>query len=80
MFFLLWLLLVPVFLYTDTVRNRYVVTLPGIIRGGRGVFFLERGSPVHNLSGCLIGIKKIGISCFEAKHQTVQFPVEHFIA
>lgn len=30
--FLLWLLLVPVILYTDTIRNRYVVTLPGIIR------------------------------------------------
>jgi hypothetical protein len=30
--FLLWLLLVPVILYTDTTRNRYVVTLPGIIR------------------------------------------------
>ena len=32
LFFLLWLLLVPVILYTDTTRNTYVVTLPGIIR------------------------------------------------
>lgn len=32
LFFLLWLLLVPVILYTDTSRNKYFVTLPGIIR------------------------------------------------
>lgn len=32
LFFLLWLLLAPVILYTDTTRNRYVVTLPGIVR------------------------------------------------
>lgn len=30
--FLFWLLLMPVILYTDTTRNRYVVTLPGVIR------------------------------------------------
>ena len=30
--FLVWLLLVPVILYTDTTRNRYVLTLPGIVR------------------------------------------------
>jgi hypothetical protein len=29
--FLLWLLLVPVILYTDTTQNSYVLTLPGII-------------------------------------------------
>lgn len=30
--FLSWLLLVPVILYTDTGRNRYLLTLPGIFR------------------------------------------------
>lgn len=30
--FLLWLLLVPVILYTDTDRERYLLTLPGIFR------------------------------------------------
>lgn len=30
--FLLWLLLVPVILYTNTDRNRYLLTLPGIFR------------------------------------------------
>jgi hypothetical protein len=30
--FLLWLLLVPVIIYTHTDRNRYLVTLPGIFR------------------------------------------------
>lgn len=30
--FLLWLLLVPVILYTNTQRNRYLLTLPGIFR------------------------------------------------
>jgi hypothetical protein len=30
--FLLWLLLVPVIIYTNTQRNRYLVTLPGIFR------------------------------------------------
>lgn len=30
--FLFWLLLVPVILYTDTDRKRYLLTLPGIFR------------------------------------------------
>ncbi|MEA3462979.1 MAG: hypothetical protein U9R49_13915 [Bacteroidota bacterium] len=30
--FLFWLLLVPVILYTNTERNRYLLTLPGIFR------------------------------------------------
>jgi hypothetical protein len=30
--FLLWLLLVPVIIYTNTERNRYLVALPGIFR------------------------------------------------
>jgi hypothetical protein len=30
--FLMWLLLVPVILYTNTSRNRYFLTLPGIFR------------------------------------------------
>jgi len=30
--FLLWLLLVPVIIYTHTDRNRYLLTLPGIFR------------------------------------------------
>jgi len=30
--FLFWLLLVPVILYTNTNRNRYLLTLPGIFR------------------------------------------------
>jgi hypothetical protein len=30
--FLLWLMLVPVILYTHTEKNRYLVTLPGIFR------------------------------------------------
>ena len=30
--FLIWLLLVPVILYTNTGRNRYLLTLPGIFR------------------------------------------------
>ena len=30
--FFLWLLLVPVILYTDTERGRYLLTLPGIFR------------------------------------------------
>ena len=30
--FLVWLLLVPVILYTNTDRNRYLLTLPGIFR------------------------------------------------
>ena len=30
--FLFWLLLVPVILYTNTDRNRYLLTLPGIFR------------------------------------------------
>ena len=30
--FLLWLLFVPVIIYTNTQRNRYLVTLPGIFR------------------------------------------------
>lgn len=30
--FLLWLLLVPVIIYTNTDRNRYLLTLPGIFR------------------------------------------------
>jgi len=30
--FLLWVLLVPVILYTNTERNRYLVTLPGIFK------------------------------------------------
>ncbi len=30
--FLLWLLFVPVIIYTDTGRNRYLLTLPGIFR------------------------------------------------
>jgi len=30
--FLIWLLLVPVILYTNTERNRYLLTLPGIFR------------------------------------------------
>ena len=30
--FLFWLLLMPVILYADTTRNRYVLTMPGIIR------------------------------------------------
>jgi len=30
--FLLWLLFVPVIIYTNTHRNRYLVTLPGIFR------------------------------------------------
>lgn len=29
---MLWLLLVPVIIYTNTQRNRYLVTLPGIFR------------------------------------------------
>lgn len=29
---LFWLLLMPVILYADTTRNRYVLTMPGIIR------------------------------------------------
>jgi len=30
--FVFWLLLVPVIIYTDTNRNRYLLTLPGIFR------------------------------------------------
>ena len=30
--FLFWILLMPVILYTDTDRNRYLLTLPGIFR------------------------------------------------
>lgn len=30
--FLIWLLFVPVILYTNTDRNRYLLTLPGIFR------------------------------------------------
>ncbi len=30
--FLFWLMLMPVILYADTTRNRYVLTLPGVIK------------------------------------------------
>lgn len=30
--FLMWLLLVPVIIYTNTDRNRYLLTLPGVFR------------------------------------------------
>lgn len=43
--FLLWLLLVPVILYTNTQRNRYLLTLPGIFRvlvvPDNGLFYIR---------------------------------------
>lgn len=43
--FLLWLLLVPVILYTNTRRNRYLLTLPGIFRvlvvPDNGLFYIR---------------------------------------
>ena len=43
--FLFWLLLVPVILYTNTDRNRYLLTLPGIFRAmvvpDDGLFYIR---------------------------------------
>ena len=43
--FLMWLLLVPVILYTNTQRNRYLLTLPGIFRvlvvPDNGLFYIR---------------------------------------
>jgi hypothetical protein len=43
--FFLWLLLVPVILYTDTERERYLLTLPGIFRAvvipDTGLFYVR---------------------------------------
>ena len=43
--FLLWLFLVPVILYTNTQRNRYLLTLPGIFRilvvPDNGLFYIR---------------------------------------
>jgi hypothetical protein len=43
--FFLWLLLVPVILYTDTDRNRYFLSLPGIVKAvvvpDAGLFYIR---------------------------------------
>jgi hypothetical protein len=43
--FLMWLLFVPVIIYTDTDRNRYYLTLPGILKAvvisEKGLFYIR---------------------------------------
>lgn len=43
--FLMWLLFVPIILYTDTARNRYFLNLPGIFKAvlvpDGGLFFIR---------------------------------------